>query len=365
MSYDLLIVGSGLTGSTIARLAKDQGYNPLVVERRGVLGGNIRDEIHEPTGLRYNLHGPHYFRTNSERIWNFVNRFSSWHPWSAKVMTLVNGRLEHWPPNQEYVHRVAPGWTPYGFYGVVTPKDFWEACIGKMPPIVYEQMVRPYTEKQWGLPCTELLPSLTSRFEIREDSFDHRLTTHKYQALPVNGYSAFAESLLSGIDTELRWRYTPFTSIHFWGYKAIVFTGPIDELFGLEFGKLPYRSQQRKPYISEARRHVQVNYPSLAFSWIREVDWGQMSDPQREGGEQTLVTQETPYTPTDFDSCEYPIPTQAAQDQYQKYALKAQSYPRFILAGRLAEYRYLDMDQAIGRAMKTWENKVKPLLENR
>jgi len=354
---DLLIVGSGLTGSTIARLAKDAGYSPLVVERRAVIGGNIRDEIHPEIGLRYNLYGPHYFRTNSEKIWQFVNRFGAWRPWSAEVMTLVDGKLEHWPPNREYIERVAPGWKEAPSFRM----NFLDVCLSKLPWQVYGSMVKPYTEKQWGIDCDELDASLASRFSIREDSTDHRLTTHKYQALPVEGYSKFVERMLEGIDVQFL--NIPFNSITYWGQPSI-FTGPIDELFGLRFGRLPYRSQRREhQVVTFYPPCIQINYPSVDKPFIRQIFWDQMT--QGDSKFPSLETTETPYTPTEFDQCEYPVPTKAAQALYHSYYQHAKQFPNLILAGRLAEYRYLDMDAAIARAMKTWETKVLPRLKEK
>jgi UDP-galactopyranose mutase len=199
LSVDYLIVGSGLTGATIARTLVDAGCDVLVLERRSHIGGNVHDHVH-PSGVRVHTYGPHYFRTNSDEIWRFVQRFSEFFPYEAVVKTLVDAKLEHWPVTAEYIRREIGSWQPEVRTGV--PSNFEDACLSMMPRQVYEKFVRGYTEKQWGTPAQNLSPSLASRFEVRLDD-EPRFSRHRFQGLPRDGYAEFTRRLLEGVPTIL------------------------------------------------------------------------------------------------------------------------------------------------------------------
>jgi UDP-galactopyranose mutase len=233
MQCDVLIVGSGLTGATIARLLKDRGYSPVVVERRAQVGGNAQDHRHE-SGIIVHTYGPHYFRTSSERLWGFVNRFASFRPFAATLKTLVDGRYENWPISAEYIERaIGCGWRP-GFTG--EPANFEEASLGMMPRLVYERFVKGYTEKQWGVPAANLDAALAGRFDVRSDN-EPRLETSRYQGLPIDGYSGFMERMLADVPVVMDFDYLRRRG-EFNPRFLTVFTGPIDEFFGFDLGRL-------------------------------------------------------------------------------------------------------------------------------
>lgn len=163
MRVDYVVVGSGLTGAVIARCLADAGREVVVLERRSHLGGNVHDHVH-PSGIRIHTYGPHYFRTTSERIWRFVNRFDEFYPFSAEIQTLVDGNLEQWPVSSDYVRRhVGPRWTP-SFQG--EPHNFEEAALKLMPAAIYRKFVHGYTLKQWGEIPSRLESTLAARFSI-------------------------------------------------------------------------------------------------------------------------------------------------------------------------------------------------------
>lgn len=354
MKTDYLVIGSGLTGATIARMLHDAGHAVLVVERRTHLGGNVHDHIHQPSGMRIHTYGPHYFRTGSESLWRFVNRFSDFYSYEAVIQTLVDGRCENWPVAASYVRRVVgEHWKPE-FQG--RPTNFEEASLAKMPLLVYEKFVKGYTEKQWGVPANSLSADLAGRFDVRKDD-DPRLKRVKYQAIPVQGYAVFLKNMLEGIPTLLGFDYLGNRE-RIRARKRLVFTGPIDEFFGFELGRLTYRGQQRDHrFLSDTERAQpcgQVNHPDVESGpTIRTLEWKHMLSASEQAKTRgTVLTTETPFTPSDPDQYEYPFPDEENQRLYQRYRAKADRMPGLLVCGRLGEFRYYDMDQAIGRAMK-------------
>ncbi len=346
-----LVVGSGLTGAVIARSLIDAGRDVLVLDRRSHPGGNVHDHFH-PSGIRVHTYGPHYFRTNDDQLWAFVNRFARFYKYEAALTSWVDGRYENWPIAASYIRRaVGPKWEPE-FKGV--PSNFEEASLSIMPKVVYEKFVRGYNEKQWGVPAHALSAALAKRFDVREDD-EPRLMRHKYQGIPENGYAEFMRKLLRGIPMLLNCDYLSHRD-DFKDPKMVIFTGPIDEFFGCDLGRLKYRGQQRHheylPDIEFAQPCAQVNNPDPANGpHIRTLEWKRMMQPEyarRIGG--TVLTREITVTPADPNDFEYPFPDEANARLYQAYRARAKAVPDLLICGRLGEYRYYDMDQAIARA---------------
>lgn len=349
--WDFIVVGSGLTGSVIARTLSDAGRSVLVLERRNHVGGNVHEQTHE-SGIVFHTYGPHFFRTNSDRLWKFVNRFSGFRRLEASVRSYVDNDYENWPVAAGYIARtIGHDWRP-GFLG--TPQNFEEASLAMMPAAIYEKFVRGYTEKQWGVPARQLAASLAKRFDVRLDD-EPRLTRHKYQGLPESGYAAFMRKMLDGIPTILNCDYLKHRG-EFQARTSVVYTGPIDEYFGLDLGRLQYRGQiRRHEYLVDVARFqpcVQVNNPDpLNGPHIRTIEWKHMMPAESAKDIRgTLVTREVTITPTDPNDCEYPFPDDANARLYRRYAERAAEAPGVLICGRLGEYRYYDMDQAIARA---------------
>ena len=345
MKVDYVVVGSGLTGATIARLLADNGRDVIVLERRPHLGGNVHSFNHE-SGIPIHTYGPHCFRTGNESTWKFVQRFAEFYKYEHRVVSLVDGKFEQWPPREKDV-QLLPAFTG-------TPTNFEQACLAKMPKVVYEKFVKGYTEKQWGVPANTLLPSLASRFDIREDD-DPRLSTLPYQGLPLCGWATFMENMLDGIPAVLNFDYLEAPDV-IRPRRKLIFTGPIDEFFDYRLGKLKYRGQKRE------RKKVcfegsfipwcpQINNPDHRNTYIRVIEWKQMMPikyySKIVGG---VVTTEIPYTPTDPDAYEYPFPDAENAALYAKYRKEANELENILICGRLGEYAYLDMDQAIERS---------------
>lgn len=359
------IVGSGLTGATIARLLYNVGIGVTVFEQRGHLGGNVHDFVH-PSGIRIHTYGPHYFRTNSAVIWDFVQQFGSFDSYRAVVKSWVDGAYENWPIAAAYLQRI----------GVVqrlrqvedtAAQNFEEAALRLMPTLVYEQFVKNYTFKQWGVDPRQLSADLIKRFSVHHDNDPHLTPGYRWQGIPTEGYAKWMGKILEGIDIQLNVDYlSQQQEIQAPDYT--VFTGAIDAFFGFDLGRLQYRGQQREQvFLPETQWHqpcAQVNNPSPENGpHIRTLEWKHlMPAAQQQHIQGTVITRETPFSPAYLDQYEYPFPDALNQALYQRYRQRAAQIPNLLICGRLGEYRYYDMDQAIGRAMMLVKKRLLPAL---
>jgi len=353
LSADYLVVGSGLTGSVIARALHEAGREVVMLDRRTHAGGNVHDHAH-PSGIRIHTYGPHYFRTGSDRIWEFVNRFAEFATYEAALKSDVRGELANWPIAASYIaRRVGLDWQPE-FVGQLT--NFEEAALSLMPRAIYEDFVKEYNEKQWGVPARQLAADLCKRFDVREDDEPRLKPNAAHQGIPLHGYTAMMAAMHDGIPVVLNCDYLKEPG-RFTARKMLIFTGPIDEFFGFDLGRLVYRGQQRQhtylPDVDFAQPCGQVNNPThVGGPHIRTLEWKHMMPrefAQRITG--TVLTTETPHTPTDPSGYEYPFPDADNAALYQRYRERADAMDGVLICGRLGEYRYYDMDQAIGRAM--------------
>ena len=353
MLVDYLVVGAGLTGAVISRTLADAGRDVVVVDRRSHLGGNVHDHVHE-SGIRIHTYGPHYFRTSSDRIWEWANRFSSFYRYEAEVLSDISGELAQWPTSSEYIEKlVGNNWLP-DFSG--EPRNLEEAALSIMPRRVYELFVKEYNEKQWGVDCRLLRPSLCKRFDVRPTG-ESRLTPNaKYQGIPEVGYAEWTSRMFDGIPVVLNCDYLR-AGKDITARRSLIFTGPIDEFFSFDLGKLQYRGQHRRhqyfPNENFVQRKGQINNPlKSGGKHIRSLEWKHMMRPDvasRITG--TVVTTETPFSPSSPSEYEYPFPSSENENLYERYRKRANATDRLVIAGRLGEYRYYDMDQAIARAM--------------
>ena len=352
MNPEYIIIGSGLTGAVIARLLSDAGKAVRIIERRAHVGGNVHDHVHS-SGIRIHTYGPHYFRTNDEEIWKFANRFATFYPYEACLLSLVEGALERWPISADYIRRtVGEDWKP-AFVG--TPSNFEEASLAMMPEAIYTKFVKGYSEKQWGVPASELSATLARRFDVREGD-DARLMRHEHQGIPEKGYAFLMTEMLRGIEVETGCDFLE-NRARFENARNLVFTGPIDAFFGFDLGKLKYRGQVRHhEYLENVPSFQpcgQVNNPDPRNGpHIRTLEWKHMMPPdeaRRLRG--TVITRETTVTPEHESDYEYPFPDARNAELYKTYRERADKLTNVLICGRLGEYRYYDMDQAIGRAM--------------
>ncbi len=355
---DFVIVGSGLTGSTIARTLTDHQQDVLIIERKDHIAGNVFDYRH-PSGAMIHKYGPHYFRCGSEKIWNFLNRFTDFYNWSASLKSKVGDEYLNWPVNMAYIEKVAGPQSEWQLFKG-EPANFEEACLSKMPRQLYELFIKGYTEKQWGVKCTELDKDLATRITINKANVNTLTPNHKWNALPAQGYTEMVRNMIDGIPVKLEFDYLE-NRHRVAANKMLIFTGPIDEFFGYKYGKLKYRGQNRRvEHITDKKEHqpcIQVNYPNIEDERIRTIEWKHlMKEDEKEQVNGTVLTHETPFTPENSNQYEYPFPDKLNKNLYEKYRQEADTLPNVFICGRLGEYRYYDMDQAIGRAMVLAQN---------
>jgi UDP-galactopyranose mutase len=350
---EYLIVGAGLTGATIAHFLKAAGRSVLVVDRRAEAGGNVHDHIHE-SGVRIHTYGPHYFRTNSSKLWRFVNRLSPFYRYEPVVKSFVDGRYETWPLTEPQIERLVGKDWRQKLDVRSSQANFEESCLARMPKKIYEKFVYGYSLKQWGVAPECLSAQLGQRIPIRKIEQEQFLD-HLYQGIPQGGYNTLTRALLRDIPLVLNFDYLAHPKIYA-PLCATIYTGPIDEYFGRDLGTLKYRGQKRTqeylPDVVWRQPCGQVNFPSPDDgAQIRCLEWKHMMEAELQAGVRgTVLTYETPITPDDPNDFEYPFPDSVNASLYERYKERALGNDRVLFCGRLGNYRYYDMDQAIAAA---------------
>ncbi len=353
--YDYLIVGAGFAGSVLAeRLARHSQKRVLLIDRRPHIGGNAYDH-HDDAGLLVHKYGPHIFHTNSREIFDYLGQFTAWRPYEHRVLASVDGRLVPLPINLDTINQL------YGleltaleldgfFASVAVPvehiRNSEDVIVSRVGRDLYEKFFRNYTRKQWGLDPSELDASVTSRVPIRTNR-DDRYFTDTYQAMPTHGYTRMFERMLAhpNIHIMLNTDYREIAG--FIPYREMIYTGPIDEFFEYRFGKLPYRSLEFR-HETHDRPMFQpapvVNYPN-EHKYTRITEFKYLTGQQHA---KTSVVAEYPCAEGDPY---YPVPRPENAALYQRYKELADATARVHFAGRLATYRYYNMDQVVAQAL--------------
>jgi UDP-galactopyranose mutase len=356
--FDWLVVGAGFAGSVLAeRLASQRNETVLLIDRRPHIGGNAYDRFNEH-GLLIHQYGPHVFHTNSKAIFDYLSQFTAWRAYEHRVLASVDGQLLPIPINLDTVNKLYNlSLTSAELEDYFTSKADKIADIQTSEDVVvsrigrdlYEKFFRGYTRKHWGLDPPELDKSVTARVPVRTNR-DDRYFEDTYQFMPVAGYMQLFERLVSDrrIKTMLQ---TDWKDIYRLGLaKRIIFTGQIDEYFKFSLGKLPYRSL-RFEHVTEDREWHQpvavVNYPQLEL-YTRVTEYKHLTGQVHA---KTSLTYE--YPSADGDPY-YPVPQAANQRLYKKYEALAAATPGVHFVGRLATYRYYNMDQVVGQALATF-----------
>ena len=371
VDYDFLVVGAGFAGAVLAeRLASQLEKRVLVIDRRPHLAGNAYDAPDARSGVLLHHYGPHYFRTNSDRIRDYLSQFTRWRPTEYKILAWSDGRYWPFPINlntfEQLLGRPPGSCTSEEMAATLEkwrvalpdnrpPANSEEVIVSQVGMALYEKFFKNYTRKQWQRDPRELDPNVCGRIPIRTNR-DDRYLNEKFQALPADGYTRLFERLLAHPRIDVRLR-TDFREARAQvRYRHLVYTGPIDEFYDCCFGPLPFRSLRFAPETHEVpwfQPAVQVNYPNdHEFTRIVEIKHitGQAELPW------TTILREYPqdYTAGKNEPY-YPLPTANARALYVRYAARAASEPNVTFVGRLATYRYYNMDQVVGMALAEFE----------
>ncbi|MEQ1854323.1 MAG: UDP-galactopyranose mutase [Chthoniobacteraceae bacterium] len=362
MTWDYLIVGAGFAGAVLAeRLASQRGATCLVLDRRAHIGGNAYD-CHDAAGVLIHPYGPHYFRTNSDRIVAYLSQFTEWHPVEYKVLSWTDGRYWQFPINlntfeqllgrpstSEEMERTLAEWR----VPIESPRNSEEVIISQVGRRLYEMFFKNYTRKQWQRDPSQLDPSVCGRIPIRTNR-DDRFLSEKFQALPKDGYTAMFRRMLDHPKIELRLGADYREARRELRFRHLIYTGPIDEYFDHRLGPLPYRSIRFEPEtlpVEYFQPAMQVNYPN-------DHDYTRIVEIKHATGQRLPVTTIVREFPQEYGPGRepyYPIPAPDARAQYERYAELAEQEKGVTFVGRLATYRYYNMDQVVGMALAEFE----------
>jgi UDP-galactopyranose mutase len=357
--YDALIVGAGFAGSVLAERLASEGKHVLLIDRRPHIGGNAFDRL-DAAGVLIHQYGPHIFHTNSAEIFDYLSRFTEWRPYEHRVLADVRGALVPMPINRTTLNALygadlksdeeAEAFLASRAEPVERIRTSEDVVVNAVGRELYETFFRGYTRKQWGLDPSELDKSVTARVPTRTNT-DDRYFTDAFQAMPKHGYTRMFENMLDNplihIETGVEYRDVVADVLH----DRLIFTGPIDEFFDHRFGKLPYRSLrfEHETHDRETFQPVAtVNYPDEATLWTRITEYKHLTGQTHR---QTSVTYEYPTAEGDPY---YPIPRAENQALFKRYEALAAQRPDVTFVGRLATYRYYNMDQVVGQALATW-----------
>jgi len=358
--YDVMVVGAGFAGAVMAeRLAADGGKRVLVVDRRPHVAGNAFDE-YDANGVLIHRYGPHIFHTNSEEIFTYLSRFTRWRPYEHRVLAAVDDLLVPMPINRTTINLLykldlkteeqAAEFLAAQAEPVPVVRTSEDVVISAVGRELYEKFFQGYTRKQWGFDPSELDKAVTARVPTRTN-VDDRYFTDKFQAMPLDGYTRMFERMLDhpNIDVLLGVDYCEARDAY--PHDHLVFTGPIDEYFGYRFGKLPYRSLQFDHVRLDVKQFqpvAVVNYPSPDVPYTRITEYKHLT------GQQSPRTSITYEYPTAEGDPYYPIPRAENQALFKRYEALAMVQSDVSFVGRLATYRYYNMDQVVGQALATY-----------
>ena len=357
--FDFLIVGAGFAGSVLAeRLALQSNLKVLVVDKRPHIGGNAYDH-YDDAGILVHKYGPHIFHTNSKEIFDYLSQFTSWREYEHEVLAQVDGKRVPIPINRNTINRL---------YNLNLDSEgvakFLEERAEKVDPIrtsedvvvstvgreLYEKFFQGYTRKQWGMDPSELDRLVTSRIPTRTND-DNRYFTDTYQVMPLHGYTRMFEAMLShpNIKVMLNTDYKEIRKVI--PFRKMIYTGPVDEFFNFRYGKLPYRSLEFKHETLEAPLHQEVavvNFPN-EHDYTRVTEFKYLTGQEHP---KTSIVYEFPRAEGDPY---YPVPKPENAELYAKYKELADATSDVYFVGRLATYKYYNMDQVVGQALTVYK----------
>ena len=369
--YDYLIVGAGLFGAVFAHEAKKVGKSVLVIEKRDHIAGNVYTEDME--GIHVHKYGAHIFHTNLKHVWDYVQQFATFNRFTNSPVANYHGELYSLPFNMYTFNKMWGVVTPEEAAakieeerraaGITEPKNLEEQAISLVGTDIYEKLIKGYTEKQWGRPCSELPAFIIKRLPVRL-TFDNNYFNALYQGIPVGGYTKMVGNMLCGVEVKLGIDY--LADKEKWNSMAehVIYTGPIDAYFHYDLGPLEYRSVRFETEVLDKpnfQGNAAVNYTDRETPWTRIIEhkWFEFGK-DSEGNDlpKTVISREYSSEWKVGDEPYYPVNDKKNGALYQKYKQLAKKETKVIFGGRLGEYKYYDMDAVIDSALQCAEKRL-------
>lgn len=365
MQYDYLIVGAGLFGAVFACEAVKAGKTVLVVDKRPHIAGNVYTEDVE--GIHVHKYGAHIFHTNNRTVWNYVNQFAEFNRFTNSPVANYHGELYSLPFNMYTFNKMWGVVTPdeaaakieeqRKAAGIINPQNLEEQAISLVGTGIYEKLIKGYTEKQWGRPCTELPAFIIKRLPVRL-TFDNNYFNALYQGIPVGGYTNMVANMLKGIEVKLNCDYLESKEELDKLADKVVYTGPIDAYFNYDLGPLEYRSVRFETEVLDKpnfQGNAAVNYTDRETPWTRIIEhkWFEFGkDANGNDLPKTVISREYSSEWKVGDEPYYPVNDEKNSKLYKEYKALADKEYKVIFGGRLGEYKYYDMDAVIDSALK-------------
>ena len=361
--FDILVVGAGISGATIAECYANLGKKVLLIEKRDHLGGNCFDsENHH--GIRVSKYGAHLFHTNSQKVWDYLQNFALWKAYEHRVLTNFEKKLIPLPVNINTINQFFSkdfktaaemrSFLDKKRKHINNPKTSEDWALSRIGKTLYQSLFKNYSQKQWGLDLSELDPEVISRLPVRFD-FDNRYFTDRYQALPEGGFNTLFKKLLSSpnIKVILNKDYFQIKN-QLPEFEKVFYTGPIDKYFEYQYGALEYRSlniQFEDHQVDQYQENAAINYPELKYPFTRIIEYKHIYPTDSDW---TTVSKEYPVW---GGEPYYPVPRTRNKEIYQKYAREAKKLEskNIYFLGRLARYKYINMDQAFAEALNLYQ----------
>lgn len=362
--YDYVLVGGGLFSGTFAYHATKAGKKCLVVEKRETLGGNLYCKDIE--GIHVHQYGAHIFHTSNRRVWNFVNSLVEFNRYTNSPIANYKGEIYNMPFNMNTFSRMWGVATPEEAKKIIDeqraaikgePKNLEEQAISLVGEDIYKKLIKGYTEKQWGRDCKDLPSFIIKRLPVRY-TYDNNYFNDLYQGIPIGGYNVLIEALFEGCDIELGVDYNADKEKYNALGEKVLYTGTLDSFYDFCYGKLEYRSLKFESELLDEQNHqgvAVVNYTDQETPYTRVIEHKHFEYGTQE---KTVITKEYPADWEEGMEPYYPINDVKNRELYKKYREKAEQEENLILGGRLAEYKYYDMDKVIESAFNLIEKEL-------
>ena len=362
-NYDYLIVGSGPYGAVFAYEAAKRGKRVLVIERREHIGGNMY--THKEEGINIHDYGAHIFHTDNKNVWDYINQFTEFNGYINQVIANYKGELYNLPFNMNTFYQMWGVKTPEEAAAKIAeqkrsagimspPRNLEEQAISLIGTDIYAKLIKGYTEKQWGRKATDLPAFIIRRLPVRY-TFDNNYFNHRYQGVPVDGYTIIFEKMLDSelIDVKVNTNFFSDKEAYLEEFPRIIYTGMIDQFFDYQFGELEYRSVRFESETFDSNNvqgNAVINYTDAETPFTRVMEWRHFDKKASDG--KSILTKEYPQDWERTKEAYYPVNDEKNSSLFRRYKEEAAKIDKVLFGGRLGNYQYYDMDQVFGAALK-------------